>query len=207
MRGPRLVLALCSTVLLVTAPAGGATKPVKATLVGDSVAASIGYTKTARAELQRGLAVRLDLAECRRLVQPSCAFKGSKPSTALAAVLRYGRSLGNVLIVSVGYNESALGYAEGIDRVMRAALAQRARAVVWVTLRETSQLYRRTNRAIKQAVKRWSQLTVADWNAYSRNEPWFASDGLHLTGTGSEELAAFIRQHVFKALHRTGGAN
>jgi hypothetical protein len=175
---------------------------VKVTFVGDSVAASIGYVPSARAQLSKGLDLRLDLAVCRRLVQPSCTYNGTTPSTALQAVQGYGRSLGQVLVVKVGYNESARGYREGIDAVVRSALHQGAKAVVWVTLRETNDLYYRTNLAIKRAPKRWPQLTVADWNAYSRGKPWFGGDGLHLTGAGANALATLIRKHVFQALDK-----
>ena len=125
-----------------------------ATFVGDSVSASISYVPTAKARLERGMHVRLDLQVCRRLVEPSCSYGGSAPSTALQAVESYGHALGKVLIVKVGYNESSAGYARGIDRVMRAALADGASGVVWVTLREQggySGLYHATNAVIRQA--------------------------------------------------------
>ena len=131
---------------------------------------------------------------------PSCTFQGTTPTTALQAVQGYGRSLGDVLIVKVGYNESAEGYRQGIDRVMRAALAQGAKGVVWVTLRETRSTYHRTNVAIKTAATRWPQLVVADWNAYSSGHVWFGQDGLHLTARGASELAAFLRRHVREVL-------
>ena len=83
---------------------------------------------------------------------------------------------------------------------MRAARAQGAKAVVWSTLRETSSIYVQTNRVIKQAAKRWPQLRVADWNAYSRGKPWFAPGGLHLTATGANALATLLRQNVARAL-------
>jgi hypothetical protein len=172
------------------------------TFVGDSISASISYSTTAQKQLKRGLAVRLDVKVCRRLVAPSCSFQGSTPTTALQAVQSYGRSLGQVLIVKVGYNESSSGYGDGIDRVMRAALAEGANGVVWVTLRESGQyasLYRGTNLVIKKAAKRWPQLLVADWNAYSAGKPWFGSDGLHLSAKGATELAAFLRPYVFRA--------
>ncbi len=193
-------LVLCAVSALIVESAGAAAKPIKATFVGDSVAASIDYTPSASAQLRKGLDVHLDLAVCRRLVQPGCAFNGTTPSTALQAAQGYGRSLGVVLIVNVGYNESARGYGEGIDRVMRAARKQGAKAVVWVTLRETINIYHSTNLAIKRAAKRWPQLTVADWNAYSHGKPWFRGDGLHLTGTGATALASFLRQNVFESL-------
>jgi hypothetical protein len=182
-----------------TAGSAGKKAPLKVTFVGDSVAASISYTTTAQAQLKRGLSVRLDLRVCRRLVQPSCSYQGSTPTTALQAVQSYGRSLGRVLIVKVGYNESAQGYRQGIDRIMRAALAEGATGVVWVTLRETSDTYHWTNVAIKTAAKRWPQLVVADWNAYSAGKPWFGSDGLHMSATGATALAAFLRPYVFRA--------
>jgi hypothetical protein len=176
--------------------------PIPVTFVGDSIAASISYVPGARARLRRGLAVRLDVEVCRRLVQPSCSFQETTPTTALQAVQSCGRSLGKVLVVMVGYNEDGRGYGAGIDRVMRAALAQGASGVVWVTLREAgtySALYRSANAAIRRAARRWPEMQVADWMAYSAGKPWFGSDGLHMTVAGATELAAFLRPYVFRA--------
>ena len=203
MRRPLLLAGLVLAGLLLAASPGAAGKPIVVTFVGDSVAASIDYTPTAKAQLRRGLDVRLDLAVCRRLVQQSCTSNGKTPSSALRAVQSYGRSLGDVLVVEVGYNESAHGYADGIDRVVRAARKQGAKAVVWLTLREARKLYSRTNLAIRQAATRWPELRVADWDAYSRGRAWFRRDGLHLTGTGAEALAMFLRQRVLEAGRRT----
>lgn len=174
-------------------------KPLPATLVGDSVAASIRYTPQAQTVLSRGLRVRLDLRVCRRLVTVGCPYQGSTPPNALQAVQSLGHSLGTVLIVYVGYNESSTGYAKGIDQVMRAALRQGANGVVWVTLREERDVYRQTNVAIRAAAKRWPQLRVADWNTYSTGKPWFSSDGLHMSAAGAQGLAAFLRPFVFSA--------
>jgi hypothetical protein len=199
-----MFVALVASLALAGAVTGGvargrAGKVIRVTFVGDSVPASIDYVSVARAQLTRGLAVRLDLRVCRRLVTPSCSYQGSAPSTALQAVQSYGRGLGDVLIVDVGYNEDAHGYAQGIDRVMRAALAQGAKGVVWVTLRQTRDSYRWTNISIRVASKRWHHLYVADWNAHSAGKPWFASDGLHLTPAGADALARFLRPYVFRA--------
>jgi len=199
MRLGAAVLAVLAAACLAGATAAEAQGPVRVTFVGDSVPASISYIPAAQAQLRRGLDVRLDLKVCRRLVQPSCTYQGTTPSSALEAVKGYGRSLGRVLVVNVGYNESADGYRQGIDRVMRAALALGASGVVWVTLRETRDIYRWTNVAIKTAAKRWPQLVVADWNAYSSGKPWFGDDGLHLTPTGATALASFLRPFVWKA--------
>jgi hypothetical protein len=198
------VISSLAALLLAGAAAAGGSAPIEATFVGDSVPASISYVPQARAELRRGLDVRLDLRVCRRLVAPSCSYQGSTPTTALQAVRSYGRSLGEVLIVKVGYNESAQGYRQGIDQVMRAAIRQGVTGVVWVTLREARDTYRWTNIAIRTAAKRWPQLVVADWDRYSRGKPWFGPDGLHLTATGATALAAFLRPYIFRAAGRTG---
>ncbi len=204
-RVPRVsivVASLLPAALLVTS-AGAVTKPVQATLVGDSVTASITRVPTAEAELRRGVTLRLDAEVCRRLVHPSCVFRGAIPSTAFQAVQGYGRTLGEVLVMHVGYNDSADGYAQGIDRVLRAARSQGVASVVWVTLHETKGSYRRTNLAIEQAAGRWPQIVVVDWNAHSRDKPWFRRDGIHLNDTGARALASFLRVHLLEAVRRT----
>jgi lysophospholipase L1-like esterase len=82
---------------------------------------------------------------------------------------------------------------------MRAALANGAVSVVWVTLRETTGNYHWINRQIEVAPRRWQQLVVADWNASSRGKAWFGSDGLHLDAAGATALAGFLRPYVLRA--------
>ena len=194
-----LVAALAGTLLASTGTAAATKKPVPATFVGDSVAASISYTPEAQTVLSRGLRVRLDLRVCRRLVTFGCPYQGSTPPNALQAVQSLGRSLGDVLVVYVGYNESSAGYGKGIDQIMRAALGQGAKGVVWVTLREERDTYAQTNVAIRAATRRWPQLQVADWNAYSSGKAWFSSDGLHMGAAGAAGLARFLRPYVIRA--------
>lgn len=201
---PRALLAVGATAAVMamsvlSGTSAAATKPLHVTFVGDSVPASLTYTPKALAILSRGLSVRLDLRVCRRLVTRGCPYQGSKPTNALDAVQSLGRSLGDVLIVNVGYNEASEGYSKGIDQIMRAALAQGATGVVWVTLREERDIYRSTNVTIRTAARRWPQLRIADWNAYSSGKPWFSSDGLHMSATGAQGLAQFLRPYVFRA--------
>jgi hypothetical protein len=184
------------------APAGAAAKRTVVTVVSDSVAASISYVPAAQADLEHGLAVHLDLKVCRRLIEPSCPYEGSAPPTALNTVKSYGSQLGQVLVIDVGYNDSSSGYSRGIDTIMRAALKQGAKSVVWVTLREAGSYasdYRSINAEIKAATKRWPELIVADWNTYSDGKSWFGSDGLHLTASGATALASFLRPFVIRA--------
>src|SRR6186997_401548 len=143
----RSILAAVAIVLLAV-PAAGAAPAVHVTFVGDSVPASLDYVPSAKAVMQRGMSLTLDLKVCRRLVTASCPYKG-KATTAVEAVRSYGHSLGDVVIVDVGYNEDGRGYPHGIDELMKAALAQGAKCVVWVTLRETRSVYRPANMAIR----------------------------------------------------------
>jgi hypothetical protein len=197
---------LALSVVLAVAAAGAAhaspAKRISVTFVGDSVPASIDLVPAAQRRLDRGLDVRRDLRVCRRLVVPSCTFQGSTPVTALETVLAAGPRLGDVLIVEVGYNESAAGYREGMRRVLEAARAQGATGIVWVTLREIRPAYRQTNAAIRAEARRWPDVHVADWNAHSIGKPWFIADGLHLNARGAEALAAFLRPFVFRAAQR-----
>jgi len=197
-----LIIGLVACLAAAFAPGTSAAptkKIVPVTFIGDSVAASISYTPQAQTTLSSGLKVRLDLRVCRRLVAASCPYQGSTPPTALEALQSLGRSVGDVLVVYVGYNESAAGYGKGVDQIMRAALSQGVRSVVWVTLREQRDTYRWTNIAIRTAAKRWPRLRVAEWDRYSRNEPWFVADGLHMGATGATELARFVRSNVLRA--------
>ena len=113
---------------------------------------------------------------------------------------RAERSLGRVVIVNVGYNDWAAVY--DVDRVMRALSGAGVRSVIWVTLRATTANYAQNNARIRSAARRWKNLVVADWNAYSRDRLWFRSDGLHLTPTGNPRSGAAAAALVLAGLRR-----
>jgi len=186
------VLALVASSVAAAAPARG----TRVTFIGDSVAASLTFVPQARRALGRGLDLRLDLKVCRRLVQPSCTYRGVTPATALQVIRRKGRALGDVAVVMVGYNDYASQYRRGLDRVMRALRKARVDDVIWVTLGETRENYRLINGVIRKAERRWRELTIADWARLSRGKPWFAGDGLHLEPDGAMALARLIRGKV-----------
>jgi len=198
----RAAVAACAALLSLlagAAPAPGSSASaarIDVTFVGDSISASLDYVPSARRALTRSFHTTFDLAVCRRLVTEGCAFQGKVPTSALEAVQARGRSLGDVLVVDVGYNEGSTGYRQGIGRIIRAAHAQGASGVVWVTLREASPVYRPTNAAIRREARRRRSVEVADWEALSRGKPWFREDGLHLNVAGSNALARLVREHV-----------
>jgi len=191
--------ALVSAVILACLVAcGGASatssaKP-RVTLIGDSITESFEYVPSARRYLGRGLDLRSNNAVCRRLVASSCTFHGEQSATALDVIRGLGSALGPVVVINVGYNDWAAVY--DVDKVMRALGAARVRTVVWVTLRETTSNYAQNNVRITKATRRWRNLVVADWNAYSRGKPWFRADGLHLTTAGATSLSRLLRPLV-----------
>ena len=172
-----------------------ASATTRVTVIGDSIAASFDYVPAARRYLGKGLDLRSDAVVCRRLVAVSCAFQGATPATALQVIGADGQALGPVVVVNVGYNDWAAVY--DVDRVMRALRAVGVKTAIWVTLRETTSNYTRSNDRIRNAARRWRKsLVVADWNAFSHGKPWFREDGLHLTPTGAMGLARLLRPLV-----------
>jgi hypothetical protein len=200
-----VALALAVGVLaagLVTSPAlGTKQRRPRVTVIGDSIATALDYVPTAQRRLGAGLDLKLDTKVCRRLVSSSCTYAGVTPPTALQVIQSRGSSLGGTVVVNVGYNDGASGYAAGLDKIMRALRAAHVRQVIWVTLRQERSTYTETNAVIRGAAKRWPHtLTVADWNDWSYGQSWFGGDGLHLTGAGAEAYAEFLRPYVLEAV-------
>lgn len=180
--------------VVAAAPAAMSTR-ARVTVIGDSITASFDYVPEARRLLGHGLDLHSDAVVCRRLVASSCAFQGSTPPTALQVIGAQGPALGPVVVINVGYNDWTTVY--DVDRVMHALKAAGVRTAIWVTLRETTSNYARSNARIRAAARRWRKsLVVADWNAYSRAKPWFREDGLHLTSAGAIGLARLLRPLV-----------
>jgi hypothetical protein len=51
------------------------------------------------------------------------------------------------------------------------------------------------NDDLQAAAKRHPELSIVDWNVYSRSHPsWFQADGLHLLRAGAEAMATLIHK-------------
>ena len=108
-------------------------------------------------------------------------------------------SLGNVVVVDVGYNEPAEHYQDGMDQVVSALTRIGVQHVLWVTMREQTDNYRQINDIIRSEAHRFPQLQVIDWDAASRGQDWFQPDGLHLNANGAIGLAKLLRPYVLAA--------
>jgi hypothetical protein len=174
--------------------------PPRVTIFGDSVPDSLQYVPEARALLASGLDLRLELTSCRRLVSPGCAYQGTRPESVLD-IIQFSPlvTLGNVVVVDVGYNESAINYEADMSQVAIALVKLGVEHVLWVTMREQTDNYRQINDIIRTQARRWPQVQVVDWDAASRGQDWFQADGLHLNAAGALGLAKLLRAYILAA--------
>jgi hypothetical protein len=167
----------------------------RVTFIGDSVPDEISYVASAQALLGRGVQINLQLAACRRLVEPSCAVAGVTPPTALDVIESMGHRLGPVVVIGVGYNDWQLVYPHDTQLVLAALRAAGVRHVLWLTLREARHSYIPMDADIRQLARANPDVTIVDWNRYSRSHPaWFGPDGLHLSVAGATAMATLLHK-------------
>jgi hypothetical protein len=203
-RAAALVL-VCAALAAVTAPTlAAADSPApsrQVTLIGDSVMTGMSWNNAAIAVMQQGLGVNWQVAVCRRLEGVSCPFQGSTPTTALQLVESLGREISPTVVVEMGYNDFEQSFANEIDDLVDALIVNGADRIFWLTLRETRHPYVRMNAMLAAEAKRHPQLTLIDWNMYSRSHPeWFQNDGEHLEPAGGLAMATLVHKEVAAAL-------
>jgi hypothetical protein len=161
-------------------------------LLGDSVMAGLRFSGAAQAALAGAFDVTLDAKVCRALREPSCSTQyDGRPPAALTVLHANAGSIGDALVMMVGYNDGSIG--PGLDAIMTEAAAQGIPHVLWLTYRNPSGRYSGSNATLWEKTTEYPSLTVADWNAYSAGHgDWFGGDGLHLTGNGAMALAQFL---------------
>ena len=195
-----VVAALTTAAVGASAARPASTAAPRVTIFGDSSAEVLDYVPAAKQSLAQGLDVNWQLRVCRRLVQLSCPFQGVRPPTVLDVVQAApDGSLGSSAVVDVGYNDSVAQYQDDMDTVVRALVAKGVQHVVWTTLHEVRDDYRSINGTIRAEAALWPQIVIADWNAASRGQPWFNSDGIHLNSSGAWGLVHLLRPVVLAA--------
>lgn len=181
--------------LAVTGAHAGTRDLPHVTLIGDSVADAIPGDNQAVATLRQGIDLDLEVAACRRVDQDSCPIGGVRPPNVVQLVNSMGSKLGPNVVVAVGYNDFEDQYAQNIENALSAMKAAGVKHVWWLTLRAAHHGYINMNDDIVAAAKNHPEMSVIDWNLYSRSHPeWFQSDGLHLLAGGSEAMATLIHQ-------------
>ena len=201
----RLVWVAAAVVLgssVVCAAAGARTQTTvqRVTLIGDSVADGVVETSTAVAVARREISLQLQVAPCRRVAGDSCPYNGVRPANVIDLVRQLGPQLGPNVVVAVGYNDHEDSYAQDIDDAVKALEAEGVKRIFWLTLRAARHPYLTMNDAIEALPSKHPEVTVIDWNLYSRSHPdWFQSDGVHLTADGAEGMATLIHKSLESA--------
>ena len=190
-------VALCCA-LTAAASAARKTPLQRVTIFSDSVGAALNWDSTAKRIVERGNHVVFELHPCGRLVQPGCI--SPPPPSVLHDVRFLGRRIGPTAIIFVGYNDNPATYRNGIPVVLRAMRNHGVKHVLWLTLRSVFKQYVDIDHAIYAAEQKWrSIMTVLDWNHYSSSHSsWYASDGIHMSGTGAVALATYLHRSLQK---------
>ena len=172
-------------------------KPQQVTLIGDSVADAIAQTSTAVAEVRREISLDLEVAPCRRVAGQSCPYNGVRPPNVIQLVQSLGPSLGPNVVVAVGYNDFEDTFAQDVANALSALENAGAKRIFWLTLRAARHPYLTMNAALEAAAADHPDLTIVDWNVYSRSHPdWFQSDGIHLDDAGAMAMATLIHKSL-----------
>jgi hypothetical protein len=172
----------------------------RVTIFGDSAAEVLDYVPDAKQYLEQGLDVNWQLAVCRRLVQVSCPYQGVRPPTVLDVVQASpAGTLGTIAVVDVGYNDYVAQYQNDMDAVIKALIGKGVEHIIWTTLHEVRDDYRKINTTIRTEAAGWPQVSIADWNASGQGQDWFNADGIHLNSAGAWGLARLLRPLIVTA--------
>lgn len=194
----RLVVSICLAALVVAASSAVAATPPTVLVIGDSVATGMYWHTAAIAAMQKNLGVYWDVAICRTIDGTSCPFDGERPPTLLQVVAARG-TVPPTVVVEIGYNDPAGTFATEVDDAMQALTAAGAKHVLWLTMRESRDPYPTLNQLLEQAVTRWPQLQLVDWNAASESHSsWFQTDDVHLTAEGGIAMAHLAHAAVMQ---------
>jgi len=184
-----------------TAAPHAQTKAQQVTLIGDSVADAIAGTSTAVKEAGREIVLNLQVAPCRRVAGQSCPYNGVRPPNLIQLVQSLGPALGPNVVVAVGYNDFESTFSQDVASALGALESAGVKHIFWLTLRAARHPYLTMNAALEAAAADHPDLTIVDWNVYSRSHPdWFQSDGIHLDYAGAVAMATLIH----KALDQAG---
>jgi hypothetical protein len=190
-----LISLLVAAVLGTSAGQAGsnATARERVTFIGDSIATAIAYNEPSKNLLATGIDLDLQLAVCRRLVGDSCPYGGVRPPTLVDLLPTI--QVGSTVVVEVGYNDWEDSFADSVETSLQALRKAGVQRVLWLTLRADRTSYLSMNDVIRAAATRHPELTVVDWNLFSRSHPdWFQDDGLHLNGEGALMMASLVHR-------------
>jgi sirohydrochlorin ferrochelatase len=200
MRGAIAAFVALAALIAAAASPARSTGVQHVTLIGDSVADAIPGDYSASLIVKQGIDLDLEVAPCRRVEGEGCPIDGVRPPSAVQLIQSLGSRIGPTVVVAVGYNDFEDQYAGNIEDAIDAMTAAGVKRIFWLTLRAARHPYLSMNDDIAQAAAKHPQVTVVDWNVYSRSHPdWFQTDGLHLLGPGAEAMATLVHKSLLAA--------
>lgn len=198
-------LAVAAAALCVAAsfpePAQATPSQPRVTVISDSVLTAVSWNATPSAVLGDGFELRMAVGVCRKLTGVSCPFEGGTVETLVDLVARLGPALGPTVVVEVGYSDDPATFSDSVEQSIDALLAAGVKRILWVNMREWQPQYVGMNATLVAAAECHPEVTVVDWNAYSRyHYSWFQSDGIHLVYGGAMAIATLLHREVLEAL-------
>ena len=201
--GRRIVplIALATALTVVSQPGATPPPPRQVTVIGDSILTAVLWNEEPLSILESGLDIDMNIGVCRRLTGVSCPFEGARVPTLIDVVNERGSSLGQTVLVEVGYNDDARTFAQSVEEAITALLGAGTRQIIWVTMREWQQKYVGMNQDLRAAARRHPELTIVDWNAASEHQySWFQSDGTHLLYAGAVAMARLLHDALIEVV-------
>jgi hypothetical protein len=194
------VLAAVAVVLALPAGAMSSAQVQHVTLIGDSVATAVSDTSSSAAIVQQGVDLDFETAPCRRVDDLGCPGpSGVVPPSVVQLAQQLGTKLGPYVVVAVGYNDYKDRYAQNIENALAAFKADGVKHVWWLTLRANDHSYIPMNDDIEAAAQKHPEMSVIEWNIYSRSHPdWFQADGIHLLEEGADQMAFLIHRTLLE---------
>lgn len=182
-------------------PARATPSQPRVTVIADSVLTAVSWNAAPLAVLGDGFDLRMAVGVCRKLTGVSCPFEGGTVETLVDLVARLGPALGPTVVVEVGYSDDPANFSVSVEQSIGALLAASVTRILWVNMHEWQPQYVGMNATLVAAAERHPEVTVVDWNAYSRyHYSWFQSDGIHLVYDGAMAIATLLHQEVLEAL-------
>lgn len=138
--------------------------------------------------------VKIDAKPCRCATTPGC--KKGTPESVKNVLLARKDLAGSAVVIMVGHNDARNEtFKAKIESILQAS--QKASVVLWVTMREVSDSYRRVNRMLIDEKEHRKNLRIVHWAKASNDQPsWVAKDGVHLSTLGARKLAETITREL-----------
>ena len=104
--------------------------------------------------------------------------------------------------VMIGLGTNGPFNMDQVGQVMQ--LVGPKRHVYWINVHVPTRPWEKTvNGVLDQASKKYKNLTVIDWNAYSQNHTdWFYDDNVHPNPDGSMYYTSFVAKEILKTLDK-----